>query len=69
MLVSAIKHKFSRQQSSFTAKMRNLRETPNVSDRKSSDQRSPGRNATGIGVRTRWRDRAAERLLDPMHTH
>jgi len=31
--------------------MRNLRETPNVSDRKSNDQRSPGRSATGMGVR------------------
>ena len=31
--------------------MRNLRDAPNVSDTKSNDQRSPGRKATGMGVR------------------
>jgi hypothetical protein len=46
-----MKHWFSQQQSSFTAKMRNLRDASNVSDTKSNDQRSPGRKATGIGVR------------------
>jgi hypothetical protein len=51
MLVSAIKHRFSRQQSSFTASMRNLRDAPKVSDTKSKDHRSPGRRAIGIGVR------------------
>ncbi|MFK7744091.1 MAG: hypothetical protein AB8B47_03480, partial [Roseobacter sp.] len=33
----AIRHWFSRQQSSFTASMRNLRDAPNVSDTKSND--------------------------------
>ena len=37
MDVSAIRQRFSRQQSSFTARMRNRREAPNMSDRKSSD--------------------------------
>lgn len=46
-----MRHRFSRQQSSFTARMRNLRDTPNVSDKKSNDQRWPGCSATGIGVR------------------
>ncbi|ETD01352.1 hypothetical protein U717_11995 [Rhodobacter capsulatus R121] len=32
MLVSAIRARFSRQQSSFTARMRNFRQAPNVSD-------------------------------------
>lgn len=50
MFVSAIRHKFSQQQSSFTASMLNLREAPRVSDRKSNDQRSPDRMATGIGA-------------------
>lgn len=49
--MSAIRHRFSRQPSSFTARMRNVREAPNLSDRKSSDQRSPGLRASGIGVR------------------
>ena len=41
--------RFSRQQSSLTARMRNLRQAPNVSDRKSKDRR--GRSGTGIGDR------------------
>ena len=49
--MSALKHRFSRQQSSFTANMRNLRDAPNVLDAKANDQRSPGRKATGITVR------------------
>jgi hypothetical protein len=51
MLVSALKHRFSRQQSSFTANILNLRDAPNVSDTKANDQRPLGRKATGIGVR------------------
>ena len=42
---------FLRQQSSLTANILNLRDAPNVSDTKASDQRSPERKATGIGVR------------------
>ena len=42
---------FLRQQSSLTANILNLRDAPNVSDTKASHQRSPGRKATGIGVR------------------
>ncbi len=41
----------SRQQSSFTARTRNLRDAPKVSDRKSNDHRSPGLSDSGIGVR------------------
>jgi hypothetical protein len=40
-----------RQQSSITARMRNSREAPKLSARKSSDQRALGCAASGIGVR------------------
>ena len=46
MLVSAIKHRFSRRQLTFTANIRNLRDAPNASDSKSKGHRAPGRNAT-----------------------
>lgn len=51
MLVSAVRHRFSRQQSSITARMRNLRAAPKLSARKSSDQRALGCAASGISVR------------------
>lgn len=51
MLVSATRHRFSRQQSSITARIRNLRDAPNVSATKSNDQRWFGIMAKGIGVR------------------
>lgn len=65
MLVSAIRHRFSRQQSSITARMRNLREAPKLSARKSSDQRAWGCAACGIGVRVpRARLRPRRRFTD-----
>ena len=65
MLVSATRHRFSRQQSSITARMRNLREAPKVSATKSSDQRWFGNRASGIGVRVpRARLRPLRRLTD-----
>ena len=51
MLVSAIRARFSRQQSSLTARMRNFRQAPNVSDRKSKDHRWFGRSGIGIRIK------------------
>ena len=51
MLVSGTRHRFSRQPSSLTARIRNFRQAPKVSDRTSSDQRRLRHNGTGIGVR------------------
>ena len=59
-LVSAINPGSSRVQSSLTARMRNLRDAPELSDTKSSDQRILGRVGTGISIRvprTRFRPR------------
>ncbi len=47
MLVSAVRHRFSRQQSSITARMRNLREAPKLAARKSGDQRVFERGTSG----------------------
>ena len=50
---------------SLTGKMRNLRQAPKVSDRKSRDQRWFGRTGTGIGVRLpRARFRPLRRRTD-----
>ena len=63
--MSAIRPKFSRVQSSLTARMRNLREAPKVSDTKSSDQRRLGRIGIGIGARVpRARFRPRRRRTD-----
>ncbi len=63
--VSATRQGLSRQPLSFTAKMRNLRDAPNVSDRKSNDQRSPSLCASGIGVRNPRAGLQPRRRLTP----
>ena len=64
MLVSATSARFSRQQSSFTARIRKRRQAPKVSDRKSSDQRWFGLNGTGIGDAAAARPFAATTATD-----